>query len=49
MSKRFEWCVFVYFKDGVGGEPFYFKNYKEAILYTNSLVKGGYDIELEER
>ena len=38
MSKRFEWCVFVYFK-----------NYKEAILYTNSLVKGSYDIELEER
>jgi hypothetical protein len=43
-----KWCVFVFFKDGVGGESYYFKSYKDARLYANNLEKGSYQIELEE-
>ena len=43
-----KWCVFVFFKDGVGGESYYFKSYKDARLYANNLEKGTYQIELEE-
>ena len=42
-----KWCVFVFFKDGVGGESYYFKSYKDARLYANNLEKGSYQIELE--
>ncbi len=44
-----KWCVFVFLKDGVGGESYYFKSYKDARLYADNLEKDSYQIELEER